>query len=101
VQRLTTAPNQPDLQGIDPRTGRRFNVDVERNPARTADRERILREFQRVIANDPEARSVLQIIHPQTGRTLEKHVYDPLTARTTVIRNEELRRREVLDLEDW
>ncbi|MBD2034844.1 hypothetical protein H6F86_19175 [Phormidium sp. FACHB-592] len=91
---LTTTSNQPDHQANDLRTGEHVNVEVEvLNPQRRREsRAAAIRQFERVVQNDPTARSVLLIHQPQLdgnnrpireGRLVEKRVYDPTTRRTT------------------
>lgn len=92
IERLVTARNQPDIQAVDPRSGRRINIEVDTN------RRDLQRHQREVIGNDPGARSVFLLIDPRSGRTLEKHVYDPLTRRTTVSA-QDLRPRDVLDFD--
>jgi hypothetical protein len=45
--------NRPDLQGTNPKTGQRENVEVDRNPARAAQHER------NIMRNDPTAKCTL------------------------------------------
>jgi hypothetical protein len=92
IERLVTARNQPDIQAVDPRSGRRINIEVDTN------RRDLQRHQREVIGNDPGARSVFLLIDPRSGQTLEKHVYNPLTRRTTVS-NQDLRPRDVLDFD--
>jgi hypothetical protein len=91
--RETVRNNQPDIQAVDPRTGRRINVEVDRSPRKIA---RLLR---RIVTNDPNTRAAGVVFDPLTGRLIEKHVYDPNTRVTRIVRGQPLIRSDILDFD--
>ena len=93
--RGVTAANQPDIQAEDPRSGRRINVEVDREENESE----LLHKLRRIARNDPQARVAAVVTDPQTGAALRTHVYDPLTGRT-IQHAGGLQRRDVLDLDE-
>lgn len=91
--RWTTARNQPDIQAIDPRSGRRIAVEVDTS------RGELERKKTLVTSVNPNARAAFELIDPRTGRPLETHVWDPLSRRFSV-HTGGVQRRDVLDFDD-
>jgi hypothetical protein len=94
AQRGVTAANQPDIQAVDPRSGRRINVEVDS----VTNEHKLLLMLRRIARNDPQAR-VAGVVTDQTGAAVRTHVYDPLSGRLTSHAGG-LQRRDVLDLDE-
>lgn len=92
-QRWITAPNQPDLQTVDPRTGRRIAIEVE------TDQNELYRKRDVVTAANPQVRAAFELINPRTGQPDVTHVWDPVRRRFWV-HGGGVRRSDVLDF-DW
>jgi hypothetical protein len=91
-ERWITAPNQPDIQTVDPRTGRRIAVEVDTNQVE------LYRKRDRVVANNPQMRAAFELIDPRTGQPLVTHVWDPHRQRMWVHEGG-VRRSDVLDFD--
>lgn len=92
LQRWTTATNQPDLQTVDPRTGRRVAVEVD------TDSREMLRKMALHQRAHPDVRAAFELIDGRTGRPLETHAWNPLT-RSFSFHTGGVKRRDVLDFE--
>ena len=65
--------NRPDISGINPKTGKRFNIEID------TDRQQSARHQRQVVKNDPNATSTFIVIDPRTGRVIGSRVYRPRT----------------------
>ncbi|HRD67777.1 MAG TPA: hypothetical protein PKY50_16660 [Candidatus Competibacter sp.] len=91
-KRLTTAPNQPDIQAVDPRSGRPIAIEVDRDPQELERKKRIVTKV------NPDARAAFELMNALTGQPIETHVWDPLKRRFSV-HDGGVRQRDVLDFE--
>jgi hypothetical protein len=92
LERWITAGNQPDIQTLDPRTGRRVAVEVDTDPIELARKMAMLPQV------NPQVRAAFELIDRTTGRPIETHAWNPLT-RTFSTHAGGVQRRDVLDFE--
>jgi hypothetical protein len=94
LERWTTARNQPDIQAVDPRSGRRIAVEVDTSRAE------LERKKGLITSANPNVRAAFELIDPRTGRPVETHVWDPLSRRFSVHAGG-LQRRDVLEFDQY
>ncbi len=92
-ERWITAPNQPDIQTVDPRTGRRIAVEVDTDP------HEMRRKMALLTRVNPQVRAAFELIDRDTGRPTQTHAWNPLT-QTFSTHAGGVQRRDVLDF-DW
>jgi len=64
THRDTLDTNRPDISGINPKTGRRTNIEFDTKASASAGHEK------RTVLNDPEAVNTFIVIDPKTGKPL-------------------------------
>lgn len=92
LERWITASNQPDIQTVDPRTGRRVAVEVDTDP------EEVRRKMRVLSSVNPDMRAAFELIDRRSGQPIETHVWNPLTRRFSRHAGG-VRRQDVLDFE--
>jgi hypothetical protein len=92
MERWITAANQPDVQTVDPRTGRRVAVEVDTDPTELRRKMALLPQV------NPHVRAAFELIDRNTGRPIETHAWNPLT-QTFSMHAGGVQRRDVLDFE--
>lgn len=89
----TLGDNRPDLQAIHPsRTSyRRVNIEFD------TDRNSMHNHMKEVTQRDANARSVFALVDGRTGRTIEKHIWDPRRKRWLRPRSGPVRPSDMFD----